>query len=104
MNGGLFGQPMNQYPQGMPFQLAQNNFALAQGGQMPSEGRPSTMPNEGRPAQMPQSGQPAMMPQEGAPAEMPNEGRPAEMPREGREAISYIGNPLIDHYIHSFIG
>ncbi len=81
MNNGLFGAPM---------QMA----ALQETG----------MRQEAPPAQFPQAGAPGQFPQEGAPAQFPQEGRPAEYPQEGRPAISYLGDPLIDKYIHSFIG
>ncbi len=86
MNNGLFApiqQQMNvpqQYAQGAEF------------------------PREGMPSQMPQEGRPSGFPNEGRPAQFPQEGRPAEFPNEGRESISYIGDPLVDKYIHAFIG
>lgn len=63
-------------------------------------GRPAEYPQEGRPAQFPQAGQPAQYPQEGRPAQYPQEGRPAVSPSE----MSYLGDPLLDKYIHAFIG
>lgn len=62
------------------------------------------------PVGMPQNAQPDMsamylqgQPQPQVPPGMPM-GQPPQMPQNAPPEASYTGNPLIDKYIHSFIG
>lgn len=68
---------------------------------------PSDMYSQGIPqgSQMPpnQLAAASDYPQEGRPSQFPKEGRPSTYPLASN-VPSYTGQPLIDKYIHSFIG
>ncbi len=84
MNNGLF-TPAQQFQQSMP-----------PIGQVPRTTQPLGMPSEGQPM-LPPMGQP-----NGGPPGLPPGLPPVEISQN--QMPVYVGDPLIDKYIHMFIG